>query len=213
MSFPPPSCQAVHGLLGVSASSKDTGGLHDHLDGIILEAVEARGHFTRMGLSPGNEQKRFRSTNRACTLGECGNLFPCHNEACWMCETIRCGFEPHLRRKRSIPWHVSIFSVHSRKAIRDTFFLIAMFVQEWGRYPTWCGYLYQSYVFQVIQVQVPGRCWSVASLSEHHTKRTTKIKRSGVRLRDMIVCVSSPYRFGFHPYRSHGILHTPCHAV
>ncbi|KAH0835576.1 hypothetical protein J3R83DRAFT_9301 [Lanmaoa asiatica] len=68
------------------------------------DAVEARGQFRRIGLSPGNEQKRFRSTVRACTLGERGNLFPCHNEACWMCETIRCGFEPHLERKRSIPW-------------------------------------------------------------------------------------------------------------
>ncbi|KAG9312511.1 hypothetical protein JVU11DRAFT_6904 [Chiua virens] len=65
------------------------------------DAVEARGRFSYMGLSPGNEQKQFRSTNRACTLGECGNVTPCHNQACWMCETIRFGFEPHLLRKRS----------------------------------------------------------------------------------------------------------------
>ncbi|KAG6372556.1 hypothetical protein JVT61DRAFT_7666 [Boletus reticuloceps] len=81
------------------------------------DAVEFRGQFKRNGFFPGNEQKRFRSTVRACTLGEGANVSPCYNEACWMCETIRCGFEPHLQRKRSVPSYVSVFPVDSPKAV------------------------------------------------------------------------------------------------
>lgn len=73
------------------------------------DTVEARGQFRLRGLSSGNEQKRFRSTFRACNLGEGGNIHPCHNEDCWMCQTILYGFEPHLQRKRRQPMFVSIF--------------------------------------------------------------------------------------------------------
>ncbi|KAF8840109.1 hypothetical protein BDN67DRAFT_878560, partial [Paxillus ammoniavirescens] len=58
--------------------------------------VEARGHYKRKGLFAGNEQKRFRCAARACTLGERGNLDPCDSQICELCETICCGFEPHL---------------------------------------------------------------------------------------------------------------------
>ncbi|KIJ04838.1 hypothetical protein PAXINDRAFT_94233, partial [Paxillus involutus ATCC 200175] len=67
--------------------------------------VEARGYYTREGLSVGNEQKRFRCAARACSLGENGNMFPCDSNQCELCETIRYGFEPHLVRKREIPWN------------------------------------------------------------------------------------------------------------
>ncbi|KIJ67180.1 hypothetical protein HYDPIDRAFT_84369 [Hydnomerulius pinastri MD-312] len=69
------------------------------------DKVEARGHFEKLGLSAGNEQKRFRCAARACTLGESGNLSPCNNVMCELCETLRYGFGPHLERKRNIPQH------------------------------------------------------------------------------------------------------------
>ena len=128
---------------------ENTGNLYDYLDGIIPEelrtiqvknlpppylflhrlsrmdrdTVETWGQFILKGKSSGNEQKRFRSTVRACNLGEQGNLSPCRNEACWMCEAIWCGFQPHLRRKQRVPQYVSIFlSVDTPSAV----FLIAM---------------------------------------------------------------------------------------
>ncbi|KAF9240845.1 hypothetical protein BU15DRAFT_45471, partial [Melanogaster broomeanus] len=69
----------------------------------IRNEVEARGRFEHNGLYAGNEQKRFRCAARACTLGEKGNLYPCNSKICELCETIRCGFQPHLDRKRRIP--------------------------------------------------------------------------------------------------------------
>ncbi|KAF9221136.1 hypothetical protein BS17DRAFT_279984 [Gyrodon lividus] len=65
--------------------------------------VEARCRFKQKGFFSGNEQKRFRCAARACTLGERGNLYPCDSEICELCETICCGFEPYLDRKRNIP--------------------------------------------------------------------------------------------------------------
>ncbi|KAF9240847.1 hypothetical protein BU15DRAFT_73705 [Melanogaster broomeanus] len=65
--------------------------------------VEARGRFQQKGLFAGNEQKQFQCAVRACTLGENKNVSPCTSESCELCETIRCGFQPYLERKRAIP--------------------------------------------------------------------------------------------------------------
>ncbi|KAF8551070.1 hypothetical protein OG21DRAFT_1478285 [Imleria badia] len=96
-SAPPPTVLGVYMITWTESSQRRFEQYRD--------AVEIRGQFKRNGFFAGNEQKRFRSTVRACTLGERGNLSPCHNAACWMCETIRWGFEPHLQRKRDLPWN------------------------------------------------------------------------------------------------------------
>ncbi|KAI9463863.1 hypothetical protein HD554DRAFT_2026792 [Boletus coccyginus] len=79
---PRPKVRAVYMITWTESSQRS-------FEQYSRDAVETRGRFKRMGRFPGNEQKRFRSTVRACTLGERGNLSPCHNEACWVCETIQ----------------------------------------------------------------------------------------------------------------------------
>ncbi|KAK7426099.1 hypothetical protein QQZ08_007409 [Neonectria magnoliae] len=63
--------------------------------------VEKRGNFVAAGKYPGNEQKRLRGAERACTIGENGNTTMCYSTSCKLCETLRCGFRPYLDLKRT----------------------------------------------------------------------------------------------------------------
>ncbi|KAL6362441.1 hypothetical protein LRP88_03723 [Fusarium phalaenopsidis] len=46
------------------------------------DQVESRGNFIAMGKYAGNERKRFRGAERACTIGEDGNVTMCYNGDC-----------------------------------------------------------------------------------------------------------------------------------
>ncbi|KAJ3461262.1 hypothetical protein MRS44_009815 [Fusarium solani] len=43
------------------------------------DQIESRGNFIAMGKYAGNERKRFRGAERACTIGENGNVTMCYN--------------------------------------------------------------------------------------------------------------------------------------
>ncbi|KAM0418653.1 hypothetical protein ACHAPT_012456 [Fusarium lateritium] len=53
-----------------------------------------------MGKYAGNERKRFRGAERACNIGEDGNVTMCYSSECKLCETLREGFRPYLDLKR-----------------------------------------------------------------------------------------------------------------
>ncbi|KAK7403075.1 hypothetical protein QQX98_011186 [Neonectria punicea] len=67
--------------------------------------VEQRGNFVAVGKYPGNERKRLRGAERACTIGENGNTTMCYSTNCKLCETLRCGFRPYLDLKRTTGYH------------------------------------------------------------------------------------------------------------
>jgi len=56
-------------------------------------AVEARGHFTSVGRSAGNECRRWHGTNRGCHLGEKGHINFCSSAACSLCCILKTSYK------------------------------------------------------------------------------------------------------------------------
>ncbi|EEU41367.1 uncharacterized protein NECHADRAFT_83366 [Fusarium vanettenii 77-13-4] len=69
------------------------------------DKIESDEDFIAMGKYAGNERKRFRGAERACTIGENGNVTMCYNGDCKLCETLREGFRSYLDLKRSTGYH------------------------------------------------------------------------------------------------------------
>ncbi|RMJ09583.1 hypothetical protein BHE90_005952 [Fusarium euwallaceae] len=69
------------------------------------DQIENHGNFIAMGKYAGNERKRFRGAERACTIGENGNVTMCYNGDCKLCEALREGFRPYLDLKRRTGYH------------------------------------------------------------------------------------------------------------
>ena len=53
------------------------------------EKVESQGNFEAVGLSKGNERRRWHGTRRACTLGDKGYTQFCSSKECSLCSIIR----------------------------------------------------------------------------------------------------------------------------
>jgi len=58
------------------------------------KTVEARGNFSKRGMQPGNERRRWHGTARACTLGDDPNdLTPCTKTGCRVCAVVRSSYD------------------------------------------------------------------------------------------------------------------------
>lgn len=76
-----------------------------NIDALLIgsrDDVERRWNFKGEGLRPGNQKRRFRASERCCTLGEnAGLTTPCHIPQRKLCECIVSGFGPYLRAKQN----------------------------------------------------------------------------------------------------------------
>ncbi|CAG7849688.1 SubName: Full=Uncharacterized protein {ECO:0000313/EMBL:CCA74100.1} [Serendipita indica DSM 11827] len=57
------------------------------------DRVEQEGGFAAKGRTPGNENRRFHGTTRACLLGDPGNTQLCSDSTCGLCGIIRTSFD------------------------------------------------------------------------------------------------------------------------
>ncbi|CAG7848332.1 SubName: Full=Uncharacterized protein {ECO:0000313/EMBL:CCA74101.1} [Serendipita indica DSM 11827] len=57
------------------------------------DRVEREGNFIARGRTPGNENRRFHGTTRACLLGDPGNTQLCSITTCGLCGIIRTSFD------------------------------------------------------------------------------------------------------------------------
>lgn len=58
-----------------------------------LHSVEARGNFLAVGMSPGNENRRWHGTGRKCYLGDPGHTTFCAEAGCSLCCVIKSSFD------------------------------------------------------------------------------------------------------------------------
>ncbi|KAG9030057.1 hypothetical protein FRB95_004591 [Tulasnella sp. JGI-2019a] len=67
--------------------------LHDSYEA-YRAAVEARGNFSKKGMQPGNERRRWHGTTRKCTIGDDPkSLTPCSTSGCSICAIIRSSYD------------------------------------------------------------------------------------------------------------------------
>ncbi|TFK27463.1 ADP-ribosylation [Coprinopsis marcescibilis] len=64
-------------------------------------SVEAKGQFGAQGRSPGNENRRWHGTRRACNLGDKGHLQFCSTQTCSLCSIIRNSYDISLWGKKT----------------------------------------------------------------------------------------------------------------
>ncbi|TFK49472.1 hypothetical protein OE88DRAFT_1663074 [Heliocybe sulcata] len=68
------------------------------------DEVESRGLFVAKGFEPGNQQRRFHGTKRACSLGNDGSTDLCSFKECCLCGIIKTSFKVSLAGQNN-PWH------------------------------------------------------------------------------------------------------------
>jgi len=81
----PPPVKAIYKVIGTRASMAR----YD----AYRAAVEARGNFTSIGRSAGNECRRWHGTNRGCHLGEKGHVNFCSSAACSLCCILQTSYK------------------------------------------------------------------------------------------------------------------------
>jgi len=67
--------------------------LHDKYEA-YKASIEARGKFSKKGMQPGNERRRWHGTTRLCTVGDDpNNLTPCKTSGCSLCAILRSSYD------------------------------------------------------------------------------------------------------------------------
>jgi len=65
------------------------------------DEVEARGKFTAIDLTPGNQRRRWHGTNRNCNIGDNGLTSFCYSPQCSLCCIIRTSFDIRHSKKKT----------------------------------------------------------------------------------------------------------------